>query len=48
LFGIQKLFGEDPVYWSRMIMASNRGTLMELGIGPIITAGMVVQFLTAS
>jgi protein transport protein SEC61 subunit alpha len=48
LFGIQKLFGEDPVYWSRMIMASNRGTLMELGIGPIITAGMVVQFLTSA
>ena len=48
LFGIQKLFGEDPAYWSRMIMASNRGTLMELGIGPIITAGMVVQFLTSS
>jgi preprotein translocase subunit SecY len=29
-------------------MASNRGTLMELGIGPIITAGMVVQFLTGA
>lgn len=29
-------------------MASNRGTLMELGIGPIITAGMVIQFLTSS
>lgn len=48
LFGIQKLFGEDPVYWSRVIMASNRGTLMELGIGPIISAGMVVQVMTAS
>ena len=29
-------------------MASNRGTLMELGIGPIISAGMVVQVMTAS
>jgi len=29
-------------------MASNRGTLMELGTGPLITAGMVIQFLTAS
>lgn len=48
LFGIQKLFGEDPVYWSRVIMASNRGTLMELGIGPIISAGMIVQVLSAS
>lgn len=29
-------------------MASNRGTLMELGIGPIISAGMIVQVMTAS
>ena len=29
-------------------MASNRGTLMELGIGPIVTAGMVVQLLVGA
>lgn len=29
-------------------MASNRGTLMELGTGPIVTAGMVLQFLNSS
>jgi len=33
----------DPLYWLRMMMASNRGTLMELGITPIITSGMVFQ-----
>ncbi|CAN6298988.1 unnamed protein product [Urochloa humidicola] len=40
--------GADPLYWVRSILASNRGTLMELGVGPIVTAGMVTQFLTAS
>jgi protein transport protein SEC61 subunit alpha len=29
----------------RTILASNRGSLMELGISPIITAGMVLQVL---
>ncbi len=28
----------DPLYWMRVILASNRGTLMELGIGPIVTS----------
>ncbi len=42
LYGIQLLTGDDPMYWTRVIMASNRGTLMELGTGPIVTAGMVL------
>merc|ERR1711937_932384 len=35
----------DPFYWMRVILASNRGTLMELGISPIITSGMIMQLL---
>lgn len=35
----------DPFYWMRVIMASNRGTLMELGITPIVTSGMILQLL---
>lgn len=31
-----------------MILASNRGTLMELGISPIVTSGMLVQLLAGS
>jgi hypothetical protein len=31
-----------------MMMASNRGTLMELGITPIITSGMVFQLLAGT
>merc|ERR1719237_1339214 len=38
----------DPFYWMRVILASNRGTLMELGISPIITSGMVMQLLAGS
>lgn len=37
--------GADPFYWMRVILASNRGTLMELGISPIVTAGMILQLL---
>ena len=31
-----------------VIMASNRGTLMELGITPIITSGMIMQLLAGA
>jgi len=40
--------GADPFYYMRIIFASRRGTLMELGIGPIVTAGIVLQLLAAS
>jgi preprotein translocase SecY subunit len=32
----------------RVIFASSRGTLMELGIGPIVTAGLILQLLAGS
>lgn len=38
----------DPLYWMRVILASNRGTLMELGITPIITSGMIIQLLAGA
>jgi len=48
LFGITASKNSDPFYWLRVIMASNRGTLMELGISPIVTSGMVMQLLAGS
>jgi len=48
LFGIKTSSGADPFYWMRVILASNRGTLMELGISPIITSGLVMQLLAGS
>lgn len=34
LYGVYKTNSTDPLYWMRVILASNRGTLMELGISP--------------
>lgn len=38
----------DPFYWMRVIMASNRGTLMELGITPIVSSGTIMQLLAGA
>jgi len=46
IYGIAKTTGSDPFYWMRVILASNRGTLMELGISPIVSASMIIQLLT--
>eukprot|EP00803_Ostreobium_quekettii_P009754 evm.model.scf_182.1 EVM.evm.TU.scf_182.1 scf_182:2643-7301(+) len=48
LYGIKASSGADPFYWARVIMASNRGTCMELGISPIVTSGLVMQLLAGS
>jgi len=45
------LAGEDRGFemsYLRVIFASNRGTLLELGIGPIVTAGLILQLLAGS
>jgi preprotein translocase SecY subunit len=47
LFGIPKS-ATDQFSALRVIFASNRGTLMELGIGPIVTAGLILQLLAGS
>ena len=43
LYGIMLSESSDPFYWIRAIMASNRGTLMELGISPVVTSSMLMQ-----
>ncbi|CEF67265.1 Protein transport protein Sec61 subunit alpha-like 1 [Strongyloides ratti] len=48
LYGIMSSESADPLYWLRVIMASNRGTLMELGISPIVTSGMIMQLLAGA
>ncbi len=47
LYGISANAGWDLTAL-RVIFASNRGTLMELGIGPIVTAGIILQLLGGS
>lgn len=47
LYGIEKTaLGELAAL--RIIFASSRGSLMELGIGPIVTAGIILQLLIGS
>ncbi|VDN19702.1 unnamed protein product [Gongylonema pulchrum] len=48
LFGIMSTDSADPFYWLRVILASNRGTLMELGISPIVTSGLIMQLLAGA
>ncbi|XP_009888184.1 PREDICTED: protein transport protein Sec61 subunit alpha isoform 1 [Charadrius vociferus] len=48
LFGIMSSDSADPFYWMRVILASNRGTLMELGISPIVTSGLIMQLLAGA
>jgi len=45
LFGIIVNDSRDPFGWMRMMMASNRGTLMDLGISPVVTSSMAMQVI---
>ncbi|KRX06610.1 SecY subunit domain [Pseudocohnilembus persalinus] len=45
LYGVNRAKGADAYYWMRVILASNRGSLMELGISPLVTASMIMQLL---
>lgn len=48
LAGIPRGGGTDYFFWWRVLLASQRGTLAELGIGPIVTAGLIMQLLAGS
>jgi len=48
LYGVELQDSTDYFYWLRVILASQRGTLTELGIGPIVTAGLIMQLLLGS
>jgi len=48
LYGLKATDSADPLYWLRAFLAANRGTLMELGISPIVTSGLVMQLLAGS
>lgn len=48
LYGMIKSTESDPFYWMRVILASNRGSLMELGISPLVTSSMIMQLLAGA
>jgi preprotein translocase SecY subunit len=48
LFGVVSSTALGQLTALRVIFASTRGTLMELGIGPIVTGGLILQLLIGS
>ena len=48
LYGIPEQAVETRLNLQRIIFASSAGTLMELGIGPIVTAGLILQVLVGA
>ena len=48
LYGIYKSEGSDSIFCMSAILASSRGTLMELGISPLITSSMIMQVLAGT
>ena len=48
LYGIPEQATQNRVTLQQIIFASNAGTLMELGIGPIVTAGLILQVLAGA
>ena len=48
LYGFNGSQSNDQLAFLRVVFASTQGTLMELGIGPIVTAGLILQLLVGS
>lgn len=48
LYGVTEDPRFDFLAFARVIFAAQQGTLMELGIGPIVTAGLLMQLLKGS
>ncbi|EPY19573.1 protein transport protein SEC61 subunit alpha [Strigomonas culicis] len=45
VYGARPANSSDPFYWMRIVLASNRGTLMELGISPMVTASLILELI---
>ncbi|MCE4599453.1 MAG: preprotein translocase subunit SecY [Desulfurococcales archaeon] len=48
LYGIPEQEQQTQLSLQRIVFASSAGTLMELGIGPIVTAGLILQVLVGA
>ena len=46
LYGVKKVAHQDPMYHLRLLTAASKFTLMELGISPIVSSGMILQMLS--
>uniref|UniRef100_A0A3B3YYZ4 Protein transport protein SEC61 subunit alpha n=1 Tax=Poecilia mexicana TaxID=48701 RepID=A0A3B3YYZ4_9TELE len=48
LYGIKRSDSVDPFYRMRVILGSNRGTLMDLGFSPIVTSQLIMELLAGA
>lgn len=48
LYGILTTNVQDHAEWLRILIASSRGTLMDLGTGPVVTASIIMQLLSSA
>lgn len=48
LYGIRSSSSTDPISFYRVMLASNKGSLMELGISPLVTSNMIMQMLAGA
>ncbi|KAL0234638.1 hypothetical protein PCE1_001674 [Barthelona sp. PCE] len=48
LYGVKLNKSSDPFYHQRILMASSRGSLLELGLSPIMTSSLVMQLLSGA
>lgn len=48
LYGIQSSDSPDPLFALRTVLASTRGSLLDVGPAPIVTSGMVLQLLAGA
>jgi protein transport protein SEC61 subunit alpha len=49
LYGIMSSDSSDPLYWMRVILASNTGTLMwNSGSRQIVTTGVIMQLVAGA
>lgn len=47
-YGIHSTTNADPFYWMWVILVSKHGTVVELGIIPTVTSGLIMQLFAAS
>jgi len=48
LYGVARTQDTEALFTMRVIFASTHGTLLEFGIGPIVTAGLIIQLLAGT
>jgi hypothetical protein len=46
LYGVRKVAHQDPMYHLRLLTASSKFKLVELGLSPIVSSGMILQMLS--